>query len=125
VYGGASGKRKAEKVDEGIYYELGLSATRQTLTETSIVDRCVFLMINGAARILADGVVGRPGDVDLGMIMGTGFPPFRGGLLRYADSVGLAAILSRLEELTREHGPRFQPADLLREHVHRGLGFYS
>lgn len=43
-------------------------------------------MINEAARCLEEQVVARPDDVDLGMIMGTGFPPFRGGLLRFADS---------------------------------------
>jgi len=41
------------------------------------------------------------------MIMGTGFPPFRGGLLRYADSLGLPYILARLDELSTTLGPRF------------------
>jgi len=59
------------------------------------------------------------------MIAGTGFPPFRGGLLRYADSLGLGTVLARLEALAREHGPRFQPAPLIREHVDAGRGFYA
>jgi 3-hydroxyacyl-CoA dehydrogenase len=59
------------------------------------------------------------------MITGTGFPPFRGGLLRYADDVGLPVILKRLEELTRSVGPRFEPASRLRELVTAQRGFYD
>ena len=45
------------------------------------------------------------------MIMGTGFPPFRGGLLRYADALGLPYILARLDDLSQKHGPRFRATD--------------
>jgi 3-hydroxyacyl-CoA dehydrogenase/enoyl-CoA hydratase/3-hydroxybutyryl-CoA epimerase len=116
---------KQQVVDESIYFELGLTAPRRTLGEDTIVARSVYAMINEAARILADGVVAAPGDVDLGMIMGTGFPPFRGGLLRHADSVGLPRVLERLEQLAREQGERFQPAELLRQMASSGGGFYS
>jgi 3-hydroxyacyl-CoA dehydrogenase/enoyl-CoA hydratase/3-hydroxybutyryl-CoA epimerase len=117
-------RRQDATVDQSVYAELGVSVARTMMAPEQITERCVFVMINEAARILADGIVSGPGDVDLGMIMGTGFPPFRGGLLRYADSVGLERIVARLEQLTRPYGVRFQPADYLREKTQAG-GFYS
>ncbi len=70
----------------------------------------VFSMINEAARILDDAVVDSPGTLDVAMIMGTGFPPFRGGLLRYADSLGLDRVRERLRHYAADAGPRLEPA---------------
>ena len=116
---------KETGVDETIYAELGVPPIHRPLHEDVIVERCMLAMINEAARILADGIVAGPGDVDLGMIMGTGFPPFRGGLLRYADSLGLQNVLTRLEQFSRALGARFEPAPLLREYAETGRGFYA
>jgi 3-hydroxyacyl-CoA dehydrogenase/enoyl-CoA hydratase/3-hydroxybutyryl-CoA epimerase len=116
---------KETGVDESIYAELGLPPIHRPLHEDVIVERCMLAMINEAARILADGIVAGPGDVDLGMIMGTGFPPFRGGLLQYADSLGLQNVLTRLDQFSRALGPRFEPAPLLREYAEAGRGFYA
>jgi 3-hydroxyacyl-CoA dehydrogenase len=63
------------------------------MPDDEIRDRLVLVMVNEAARVLEDGIVAGPGEVDLGMITGTGFPPFRGGLLRYADGRGLGEIV--------------------------------
>jgi len=73
-------------------------------------ERMIDIMINEAARTLDDGVVERPADIDLAMIMGTGFPPFRGGLLRYADSLGVTMVASRLRGHAERLGSRFEPA---------------
>jgi 3-hydroxyacyl-CoA dehydrogenase len=51
--------------------------------------------------------------VDVAMIFGAGFPPFRGGVLRYADSLGLANVVTRLRALRAEKGERFEPCALL------------
>jgi 3-hydroxyacyl-CoA dehydrogenase len=85
----------------------------------------VLVMVHEAARVLEDGIVAGPGEVDLGMITGTGFPPFRGGLLRHADGRGLGEIVERLEALQAAHGARFEPAPLLREYAAAGRGFYD
>ena len=70
----------------------------------------IFAMINEAAMILEEGIVDGPDTVDIGMIMGTGFPPFRGGLLRYADSLGIDKIVDTLEKLeARFKDGRFKP----------------
>ena len=82
-------------------------------------------MVNEAARVLEEGIVKRASDVDLGMIMGTGFPPFRGGLLRFADTIHSRTILSRLEELEERHGARFAPAELIRRLARENRGFYE
>jgi 3-hydroxyacyl-CoA dehydrogenase/enoyl-CoA hydratase/3-hydroxybutyryl-CoA epimerase len=70
-------------------------------------------MIDEAARCLEENVVESPAQVDLAMLMGTGFPPFRGGLLRYADTLGARTIVERLDVLAKAHGPRFAPCGLL------------
>ena len=87
-------------------------------------DRCVLPMINEAAMCLAEGLVRRPADVDVGMIFGTGFPPFRGGLLRYADARGIDNIVGKLETLAGKYGERFKPAERLMEMKQGGKKFY-
>lgn len=94
-------------------------------TDGAIRERLVLAMINEAARILADGIVSRAADVDLGMIMGTGFPPFRGGLLRFADAHHPRKLVDMLERLEGEVGRRFAPAPLLRRLAEEDRGFYA
>ncbi len=80
------------------------------------LDRLIFPMINEAALCLEENVASAS-DIDLSMVAGVGFPQEKGGILRYADEVGLDKVLSRLEELYREHGERFWPASRLRRMV--------
>jgi 3-hydroxyacyl-CoA dehydrogenase/enoyl-CoA hydratase/3-hydroxybutyryl-CoA epimerase len=90
-----------------------------------LVDRMVYLMVNEAALILDEGIAACAGDVDLAMIMGTGFPPFRGGLLRYADNVGAATIVERMRELRKTYGIRFEPSGPLVKLAGSGKTFYE
>ncbi len=115
------------EVNKDIYEMLGTTVpqSRRDITRTDIQDRAVFSMINEAARVLEDGIVAGAGDVDIGMITGTGFPPFRGGLLRYADTIGMEAVLAKLEQLEKAHGVRFKPAPLILAHAAAGRGFYD
>lgn len=91
--------------------------------DASIVRRTIYPMINEAAIILAEGLVTGPDQIDLGMIFGTGFPPFRGGLLRYADAVGLDNIVKELERLAAAQGSRFKPSEALLRFAKEG-SFY-
>lgn len=93
-------------------------------TDAEIVDRLVLIMINEAARCLAEGVVAAPEDVDFGMILGTGWAPFRGGPLRHADTVGTTEVVARLDELAKDVAPHFAPCDHLRALAQSGKGFY-
>jgi 3-hydroxyacyl-CoA dehydrogenase/enoyl-CoA hydratase/3-hydroxybutyryl-CoA epimerase len=94
------------------------------VSEDEIEARLVFSMVNEAVLCLADEVVSAPSKLDLAMLFGTGFPPFRGGLLRYADSLGLARVLASLEDLASRRGTRFLPAPLLRDRARSGARFY-
>src|SRR6202035_5808403 len=88
-----------------------------------IADRMVLPMVNEAARCLEEQVVGSAAELDLAMILGTGFPPFRGGLCRWADQQGLDEIVATLERLESAVGDRFRPSDALRARAAAG-GFY-
>ncbi len=70
-------------------------------------ERMLYRMIDEAACALGEKVVATPSDVDLGMMLGAGFPPFRGGLLRYADTIGVPRILQEMEAMN------FKPCDHL------------
>jgi 3-hydroxyacyl-CoA dehydrogenase / enoyl-CoA hydratase / 3-hydroxybutyryl-CoA epimerase len=120
-------KGREKHPDPALYDELAtvIGAERKAVGAGGIRDRCILPMINEAARILEDGIARSAGDVDLAMITGTGFPPFRGGLLRYADRLGVDVILDKLEALERAHGARFAPAALLRQKAEAGEGFYD
>jgi 3-hydroxyacyl-CoA dehydrogenase/enoyl-CoA hydratase/3-hydroxybutyryl-CoA epimerase len=76
--------------------------------------RLVVPMVNEAARLLEEGVVENADAIDLAMVMGTGFAPFRGGLVQFADSVGVETLVNKMQELSAKSGPRFAPAPLLR-----------
>lgn len=88
-------------------------------------DRMVLVMVNEGARVLEEGVVEAPEDVDFGMIMGTGWAPFRGGPLRYADTRGLAEVARRLDELADSAGAHYRPCKRLRELAESGGKFYA
>ncbi|HEY8933350.1 MAG TPA: 3-hydroxyacyl-CoA dehydrogenase NAD-binding domain-containing protein, partial [Rariglobus sp.] len=87
-------------------------------------DRLVLIMVNEAARCLAEGVVAAPEDVDFGMILGTGWAPFRGGPLRYADSLETTEVFIRLEALARDVAPHFTPCEYLAELARNDRPFY-
>jgi 3-hydroxyacyl-CoA dehydrogenase/enoyl-CoA hydratase/3-hydroxybutyryl-CoA epimerase len=88
-----------------------------------IAERCWLQMLNGwlGHRV---GIVTDPDVVDIGVIFGLGFPPFRGGILREADRVGLDEIVLRLDGYAARHGKRLAPAPLLREMAARGERFH-
>ena len=104
---------KRQKPDADVYRLLGVSAPH-VVEAREAVERMVYSMVNEAARVLDEKIVGSAAELDLAMIMGTGFPPFRGGLMRYAESVGLKNIVARLDQLAQKYGARFAPSDALR-----------
>ena len=115
---------KRARPDETIAKHAGAGSPLELPVET-LQERMVLAMVNEAAVCLEDGVVREPRDVDVAMVYGTGFPPFRGGLLRYADSIGPAVLVDRLSRLADAHGERFRPAGLLRDMVREERRFYS
>ena len=95
------------------------------LSASDYRDRIVLVQLNEAARCLAEDVVASPEDVDFGMILGTGWAPFRGGPLRHADTLGIAAIVARLDELARTTAAHFAPCDRLRDMARENRTFYA
>jgi 3-hydroxyacyl-CoA dehydrogenase/enoyl-CoA hydratase/3-hydroxybutyryl-CoA epimerase len=92
--------------------------------DTELRDRLVLVMVNEAARCLAEKVISDPADVDFAMIMGTGWAPFRGGPLRYADSVGISNVVARLHQLREDRGDYFAPCARLTDMANQGSSFY-
>ncbi len=117
-------KGKKGKVDPVVYDLLGASPGRD-LERGEIEARLMATMLNEAARAVSEGVVRKPRDGDVGAIFGFGFPPFRGGPLRYIDDLGPEHLLDRLRGLASRYGDRFAPAELLVEMAQTGKRFYS
>jgi len=97
----------------------------KTMTPKEIVDRMLARAINEAAYMIQEGICDRPQDMDLAMVYGTGFPPYRGGILRYADAWGIGNAYQHLVKLEKEHGVRFKPCNLLKEMAEQGKTFYK
>ncbi|HEY1173954.1 MAG TPA: 3-hydroxyacyl-CoA dehydrogenase NAD-binding domain-containing protein [Verrucomicrobiae bacterium] len=94
------------------------------LSRADLQRRMVLLMVNEAARCLEEEVVTAPEDVDFAMVMGTGFAPFRGGPLRYADSLGLARVVKEMQHEADMGDPYFTPCSLLQRKALRNETFY-
>lgn len=115
-----SGKKKFP--DESLY--AGLPDVPK-ITNEEIADRLILTMVNEAARVLEENVVEDAETVDVGMLLGAGFPPFRGGLLKYADDRGLQACVDRLYTFSERIGVRFAPSEKLVSLARGGGRFHS
>ncbi|HSG07661.1 MAG TPA: 3-hydroxyacyl-CoA dehydrogenase NAD-binding domain-containing protein [Longimicrobiales bacterium] len=121
-------KGKEKGVDPGVYGALGDAGGGERggrMDPETIRRRLVMQMVNEAARILSDGIVPSAAALDLAMIMGTGFPPFRGGLLRFADTLHTRGVLDELQALHDAHGDRFAPSPLLEDLARTDRTFYG
>jgi len=113
------------KVVEVVQKYLGKNnVTPREMSKEEITDAMLALGINEAALMMGEGICDRPQDMDLAMIYGTGFPPYRGGILRYADKWGLKNVYDTLVGLEKQYGERFKPADLIKEMAEEGRTFY-
>ncbi len=115
------GKRKGP---DATVYALLPNPERRPKDAREIQDRLVFAFLNEAALCLEQGILRSPRDGDVGGIFGLGFPPFLGGPFRYLDQIGARFAVEMLERLREKHGPRFEPAGLLRERAQAGKRFY-
>ena len=101
-----------------------LSQKHRGLSREELRERMVFLMVNEASRCLEEQVVNDPADVDFGMIMGTGFAPFRGGPLRHTDAVGAVKLAGAMNHLVDSGAAHFAPCELLAGLAASGKKFY-
>jgi 3-hydroxyacyl-CoA dehydrogenase/enoyl-CoA hydratase/3-hydroxybutyryl-CoA epimerase len=98
-------------------------AHENRFTAAELQTRMALLMVNESARCLAENIVATPADVDFGMVTGTGFAPFRGGPLRYADSLGTRAVVDELRRIADAGSPHHAPCALLAQM--NGRPFYT
>jgi len=110
--------------DETIYDLLGVRPVKPA-TMAIIEQRLVYSMLNEAAMACGEGVVRNARDGDIGAIFGIGYPPFRGGPLRYIDDLGAARVVEVLRQLERSCGMRFAPCKTLVEMAEQGRRFYE
>jgi 3-hydroxyacyl-CoA dehydrogenase/enoyl-CoA hydratase/3-hydroxybutyryl-CoA epimerase len=118
------GKGK-KHVDETVYDLLPGGRDRRPFPAQEVVERVALPMVNEAIRCVGERVVRSARDADMAAVFGIGFPPFRGGPLRYADALGPAELLAKLEALAVKHGERFAPAPLLVEVARAGRRFHG
>jgi len=114
---------KVVEAVKGYLNEQGVSPKEMSRQE--VVDLMLANAINEAAYMVEEGVCDRPQDMDLAMIYGTGFPPYRGGILRYADKWGLNNVYEKLVALEEKYGVRFKAANLIKQMAESGKTFYS
>ncbi|KZY37802.1 3-hydroxyacyl-CoA dehydrogenase [Alcanivorax sp. HI0044] len=100
--------------------------TPREISDQEILERCMYVMVNEGAKILEEGIAARPLDVDVIWIYGYGFPVYRGGVLFWADQVGVKAIFEKVNEIYQQTGSDvWKPAKLLGDLAEQGKGFYS
>jgi len=115
------GKRQ---VDPTIYKTLGIEP-KTRLPAEEIQMRCSLQLVNEALFCFGEGLLRSPRDADIGAIFGLGFPPFRGGPMRYVDSIGAPEILRRIRGYEDRFGKRWTPAPALVEMANKGQRFYA
>ena len=93
-------------------------------TKNDVANRLMSLMVNEAARCLEENVVASPEDADYGMILGTGFPAWRGGPLLFAENFGIKKLVEEMEKLARTN-EKYVPCQVLKKHAHDGTKFYG
>jgi 3-hydroxyacyl-CoA dehydrogenase len=97
--------------------------TRQ-FSADELTNRMFLPMLTEASRVLEEGIVREAADVDMGLILGIGFPPQKGGILRWADNLGLPQVIEKMKPYEKV-GPRYQPTPIMRKLAAEGKGFYS
>jgi len=97
---------------------------RRELSDDDIINRMMIPLCLETVRCLEDGIVESAADADMGLVYGIGFPPFRGGALRYIDSIGVAEFVALADQYA-ELGPLYQPTAKLREMAAKGQRFFG
>ncbi len=119
------GNRKAipdPEVDaQLVAYRKELGITPRKISDSEIVQRCVYALVNEGARILEEGIAARASDIDMIYLTGYGFPLFRGGPMLYADEVGLYNVARSMQAFAASSGDSFwEPAPLIAKRIAEG-----
>jgi 3-hydroxyacyl-CoA dehydrogenase len=105
-------------------YRAEIGIKPRAISDDEIVERCIYALVNEGAKILEEGIALRASDIDMVYLTGYGFPPYRGGPMFYADTVGLAKVLASIEKFQKGYqGGQWQPAALLVKLAKEGKRF--
>lgn len=130
-YGKKTGKgfylynKKKKTVNPELSKLLKIDQSKKELSDAVVIDRVLLKMINEAARCLEEKIASHPNHVDIAMVFGIGFPPFRGGLLRYADDRGIHEVAEKLKALQQKEGERYATAELLTQMDQKNQQFFE
>ncbi|TVU67347.1 MULTISPECIES: fatty acid oxidation complex subunit alpha FadB [Cobetia] len=116
-------KKLSDEAAQALVAEV-VTETRE-FSDEDIIARMMVPLCMETIRCLEDNIVGSPAEADMALIYGIGFPPFRGGALRYVDAMGVAEFVALADSLAEELGPLYRPTDALRERATRGEAFYG
>lgn len=119
----AKGKPKKDIDPAALNLLAGIAADKQEFSADDIIARVMVPMINETIRCLEEGIVASAAEADMGLIYGLGFPPFRGGPLRYADTIGLANFVA-LADKYAHLGEIYQVTDKTRAMAAAGQRFF-
>lgn len=97
-----------------------LGVQQRQFTDAEILHRLLFSSVNEACRILEEGIAYRASDIDVMWLHGFGFPRYRGGLMFWADTIGVGEVLRQINEWHQQYGERWAPAPLLRRLAETG-----
>ena len=95
--------------------QLLINTKRLAISKEEIISRCMLIMINESARCLEEHIVDEAYIIDFAMITGTGFPAYKGGILAYANDIGIKEIIKKLQQYEETYGLRFKACDLLKK----------
>lgn len=116
---------KPKKIADSTTYELlnSVQTDHQEFDEQEIIDRMMIAFCNETVRCLEDDIVASPAEADMAMIMGVGFPPFRGGPCRYIDQIGVANYVALCDKYAHL-GKAYEAPAKLRDMAQNGETFY-
>ncbi len=109
-------------------YRSDIGVRARAVSDREIVERCIYALVNEAARILDEGIAQRASDIDMVYLAGYGFPSWRGGPLMWADMQGSYMVARRMREFAAQPGGDaefWQPAPWLARLAERGAGFHD
>ena len=94
--------------------------------EDEIRERLLYATVNEGAKLLSEGIVPRPHEIDVALVNGLGWPNYTGGPMHWADQIGLDKVLASIEQFRAEQGDAYwTPAPLLEQYAREGRGFYA
>ncbi|WP_407331818.1 fatty acid oxidation complex subunit alpha FadB [Enterovibrio sp. 27052020O] len=102
----------------------GVIGSNTDYSDEEIINRMMVPMINEVVRCLEEGIIATPQEADMALVYGLGFPPFRGGVFRYLDTIGLETYVAMADKLANL-GPAYEVPQGLRDKAAKGEGYFD